>query len=181
MHGLSRTDLPKLKETFGGRFNAVIVVREPIARLRSFVALYRSIRGPNGWEDGWGDLSYVETLAESENISLRSQESKMFVHGVYMLNAILEERPHGTVYKAEDLTTNPKILAALFNEITGGQVGTTREWLQTCLRMRAVNMHGTREPWALTDWEVDVVRAVVRPESWRIYEELGYIRPPFVG
>ena len=85
----------------------------------------------------------------------------MFVHAANMLNAVTEEISHGTIYKAEDLTTNPNILAALIAEISGGQIGTNREWLNTCLGLRKVNAHVKREAWALTDWQVDVVRAVV--------------------
>jgi hypothetical protein len=43
-----------------------------------------------------------------------------------------------------------------------------------------VNTHVKREAWALTDWQIEVVRAVVIPETWRMYEELGYATPPFV-
>ena len=123
----------------------------------------------------------METLIESKNIVVNSEESRMFVHAASMLNAVTEEISHGTIYKAEDLTTNPNILAALIAEISGGQISTNREWLNTCLGLRKVNAHVEGEAWALTDWQVDVVRAVVSPESWRVYEELGYVTPPFVG
>jgi hypothetical protein len=176
VHGLPRAEISKLKEAFGGRFNAVIVVREPVARLRSQMALYGEFQGLVAW-----DLSYVDTLIKSENIPVNSEESRMFVHAANMLNAVTEEISYGTIYKAEDLTTNPNILAALIAEISGGQIATNREWLETCLGLRKVNTHVKREAWALTDWQVDVVRAVVRPESWKIYEELGYVTPPFVG
>jgi hypothetical protein len=93
---------------------------------------------------------------------------------------VIEEISHGTIYKAEDLTTNPNILAALTAEITGGQVGMNQEWLETCVGLKKVNAHARGEAAALSDWQVDVVRSVVRPESWRIYQELGYGTPTFV-
>lgn len=174
VHGLSATEIPKLREAFGSRFNAVIVVREPIARLRSTMALYkfRGLEAP--------EFSYAETLIEQKNIHAKSEESKMFVHAADMLNVVTEEISHGTIYKAEDLTTNPNILAALTAEITGGQVGMNQEWLETCVGLKKVNAHAGGEVAALNDWQVDVVRRVVRPESWRIYQELGYGTPPFV-
>jgi hypothetical protein len=175
VHGLSATEISKLKEAFGSsRFNAVIVVREPIARLRSLMALYehRGLEPP--------EFSYAETLIEQKNIHAKSEESKMFVHGADMLNVVTQEIAHGTIYKAEDLTTNPNILAALTAEITGGQIGMNQEWLETCVGLKMVNTHAKREAAALNDWQVDVVRRVVSPESWRIYEALGYVTPPFV-
>jgi hypothetical protein len=176
VHGLPRMEISKVKEAFGHRFNAVIVVREPVARLRSQMALHGEFQGLDGW-----DLSHVQTLIESKNIVANSEESRMFVHAVNMLNAVTEEISQGTIYKAEDLTTNPNTLAALIAEISGGQIGTNREWLDTCLELRKVNAHVKPEASALTDWQADVVRAVVRPESWKIYEELGYVTPPFEG
>jgi hypothetical protein len=174
VHGLSTTEISKLREAFGSRFNAVIVVREPIARLRSTMALYehRGLEAP--------EFSYAETLIERKNIHAKSEESKMFVHAADMLNVVTEEISHGTIYKAENLTTNPNILAALTAEITGGQIGMNQEWLKTCVGLKKVNAHARGEAAALNDWQVDVMRRVVRPESWRIYEELGYVTPPFV-
>jgi hypothetical protein len=176
VHGLPRMEIAKLKEAFGDRFNAVIVVREPVARLRSQMALYGEFRGLGAW-----DLSYLETLIESKNISVNSEESRMFVHAANMLKALTEEISYGTIYKAEDLTTNPDSLAALIAEISGGQISANREWLNACLGLRKVNAHIQGGAWTLTDWQVDVVRAVVSPESWSVYEELGYVTPPFVG
>jgi hypothetical protein len=103
------------------------------------------------------------------------------VHAANMLNAVTEEISYGTIYKAEDLTTNPDSLAALIAEISGGQISANREWLNACLGLRKVNAHIQGGAWTLTDWQVDVVRAVVSPESWSVYEELGYVTPPFVG
>ena len=108
-------EISKVKEAFGDRFNAVIVVREPVARLRSQMALYGEFRGLDGW-----DLGYVQTLIESKNIIANSEESRMFVHAANMLNAVTEEISRGTIYKAEDLTTDPNTLAALIAEISGG-------------------------------------------------------------
>jgi hypothetical protein len=175
VHGLPRMDISKLKEAFGDRFNAVIVVREPVARLRSQMALHKEFQALDGW-----DLSHVQTLIESKNIVANSEESRMFVHAANMLNAVTEEISQGTIYKAEDLTTKPDTLTALIAEISGRQIGTNREWLDTCLGLRKVNAHVKPEAWALTAWQTDVVRAVVLPESWNIYEELGYVTPPFV-
>jgi len=86
VHGLPRTDIPKLKETFADRFNAAIVVREPFARL---VALYERNPGVK-----W-DLSYGEMLIESKNIVANSEESRMFVHAAGMLNSVIEEISYG--------------------------------------------------------------------------------------
>jgi hypothetical protein len=174
VHGFSASEISKLREAFGSRFNAVIVVREPIARLRSTLALYehRRLEAP--------EFRYAETLIEHKNIHAKSEESKMFVHAADMLNVVIEEISQGTIYKAEDLTTKPSTLAALTAEITGGQIGMNQEWLKTCGGLKKVNAHARDEAAALNGWQVDVMRRVVRPESWRIYQELGYVTPPFV-
>jgi hypothetical protein len=175
VHGLPRSEVPKLKEAFGARFNFVIVVREPLARLRSIMALHEKLRGMNVW-----NLSYLDPLIEAKNIAAHSEKAKMFVHAANMLNAITEEISLGTIYKAEDLTTNPNTLDTLIAEISGGRVETDPGWIETCFKLRQVNPHAKSEGLALNDWEIEVVRAVTRPESWRLYEELGYDRPSFV-
>jgi hypothetical protein len=174
VHGLSTTEVSKVRGTFGSRFNAVIVVREPIARLRSTLALYRHRRleAP--------EFSHAESLIAHKNIRAKSEESKMFVHAVDMLNVVMEENSSGTIFKAEDLTANPNTLAALTAEITGGQIGMNQEWLKTCIGLKKVNAHAEGEAAGLNEWQVDVMRKVVRPETWRIYQELGYVPPPFV-
>jgi hypothetical protein len=100
IHGLPRTEIPKLKEAFGARFKTAIVVREPIARLdcahkwrftKSFV---EGTRGTN-----------LKPLLEAESIAALSEESRMFGHAANMLNAVTEEISLGTIYKAEDLNT----------------------------------------------------------------------------
>jgi hypothetical protein len=176
VHGLPRRDLSKLKETFGDRFNAAIVVREPMARLRSQMALYRESPGLGRW-----DLSYLDPLIASENLEVNCEESRMFVHAANMLNAIAEEIPCGPIYKAEDLTVNPDILAGLIVCLSAGRIVTDREWLERCLSRGKVNAHAKREAVGFTDWEVGVLRAVVRPESWRMYQNLGYLPPSFVA
>lgn len=174
VHGLPRWDIPKLKEAFGPRFNAAIVVREPIARLRSQMALYEQFRGLNAW-----DLSYVESLIDSKNIAAESEESRMFVHAANMLNAVTEEISYGRIYKTEEITTNPDCLSALVGEIAGCKVDT--HWLETCIGAKKVNTHANDATLStLTDWQTEVVGAVVRPEAWKIYSELGYATPDFV-
>jgi hypothetical protein len=176
VHGLPRHDLPKLKETFGDRFNAAIVVREPTARLRSQMALYRESPGLGRW-----DLSYLEPLIESENLEVNCEESRMFVHAANMLNAIVEEIACGPIYKAEDLTVNPVTLGALIAQMSGGQIVTDRQWIERCLGLGKVNAHSKGEAVGFTDWEVGVLCAVVRPETWRTYQKLGYRPPHFVA
>jgi hypothetical protein len=176
VHGLARWEIPKLKEAFGPRFNASIVVREPIARIRSQMALYEEFQGLNAW-----NLSYVEKLIESKNILADSEEAKMFVHAANMLNTITEEVAFGTIYRAEELTSNPDCLRSLVGEITGGKVDIREHWLEACIGSKKVNAHANRATQtALTDWQTEVVRAVVRPEAWSIYEDLGYVTPEFV-
>ena len=175
VHGIARHHIPALKEAFGDRFNAVVLVREPVARVRSLMALFEQFRGLDGW-----NLSYVEEMIETKQLRLPpGEESRMFVHAANMLNAIAEEKVVGRVYKTEDLTSSAETLAALVRDVSGGDIEPAAEWLASCLRSPRVNVHSTRQEWLPSDWQLEVLRAVVTDDAWSMYEELGYPVPSF--
>lgn len=178
VHGLSRHMVPECRRTFGDKFSAAVVVREPLARLRSQLALYEHFEGLRVW-----DVAYLDAILSRKGITIAPDdyESRLFVHAANMLNAILDERAVGKIYRAEDLTSNHQILGEFVEEITRGQVSPSSEWLQSAVQSGKVNVHaGRRSARALDDWQIDVIQKVVEAESWEMYETLGYARPEFV-
>ena len=175
VHGVGRDDVPALRKAFGDRFQAVVLVREPIARLHSLMAHYDQLRGLDGW-----DLGYLDDMIETKGLTEPDgEESRMFIHAANMLNAIVAELAVGRVYKTEDLTSSAETLAALVRELSGGDIEPTAEWLAACLRSPRVNEHARGRERVLTGWQRGVLKAVVSEDAWRMYAQLGYTVPSF--
>ena len=181
IRGVARHHIPQLRRVFGDKFSAAVVVREPMRRLHSQVALFHQLREIR--HDVW-KIDYVDALIEQHNLRLPGPEfdHKLFIHGVNMLNAILDERAVGNIYRTEDLTRDPVVLRRFVSEMTRDQVEITDAWLSRELHRKRINGHGgieRREPWSA--WQIDVIRKVVQPQTWVLYEQLGYERPAFVS
>jgi hypothetical protein len=172
VHGVSRNYIPELRRCLADRFNAVVVVREPISRIHSQLALFANLERYQTW-----DLGYVDGVISRAGITLpaNNYRCRFFVHAANMLNAILEEQDVGRVYRSEDLTQRPEELGDLVEEITRGKVSPSEGWLRSAIEMPRVNVHADphRDP-QFEDWQVDVIRRVVDPRSWEIYEALAY-------
>jgi hypothetical protein len=179
VHGVSRHLVPDCRRSFGNKFNAAVVVREPVARIQSHLALYADFEGLRAW-----DVAYVDGILSRMGIAIAPEDyqSRLFVHAANMLNAILDEREVGKIYRSEDLTSDSQVLGDLVEEITRGKVSPDSAWLQDALDNRRVNVHAGRRPRRdLDDWQVDVIRKVVDPRAWEMYEALGYVRPEFAA
>ena len=177
VHGVSRHLVPECRRSFGENFTAAVVVREPIARVHSQLALYRDFEGLRAW-----NVDYVDAILASKEIAVPpgDYESRLFVHAANMLNAVLEEREVGTIYRAEDLTSDANVLGNFVEEITRGRVSPSAQWLESALQTRKVNVHARRDPGReFDDWQINVIRKVVDPRAWEVYESLGYARPEF--
>jgi hypothetical protein len=179
VHGVGRNCVPELRRSFGELFNAAVVVRAPIQRLHSQLALFEKFENHKLW-----DLDYIDGVISRTGASLMvdNYRSRFFVHAANMLNAILEERDVGRIYRSEDLTTKIEVLGDFVEEITRGKVSPTGEWLQSAIGAAKINVHATKGHQAqFSDWQRDVIRQVVDPRSWEIYEALGYQRPEFAS
>jgi hypothetical protein len=177
VHGISRHLIPECRRKFGAKFNAVVVVREPVSRLESQLALYDDFEGLKVW-----NVDYLDAVLIRSGIVLAPGDyrSRLFVHAANMLNAILDEDEVGKIYRSEDLTSNVQMLGEFVEEITRGKVSPDSAWLQSALETKKVNVHaGQRPRRGLDDWQIDVVRKVVDPKAWDMYEALGYPRPEF--
>jgi len=179
VHGISRHLVPECRRTFGDKFNAAVVVREPLSRLRSQLALYEDFEPFRVW-----DTDYLDGLLTRTGIAIAPGDyrSRLFVHAANMLNAILDEQDVGTIYRAEDLTSSREILGEFVEEITCGKISPDSAWLDSALATKKVNVHAGRHPRReLDEWQMDVIRKVVDPRAWEMYEALGYACPEFVA
>jgi len=172
VHGVSRDHIPELRRRLDDRFNAAVIVREPIVRLHSQLALFAQNEKDRSW-----DVGYVDDLISRTGIVLPADNyrCRLFVHAANMLNAILEERGVGRIYRSEDLTVCPETLGEFVEEITRGSVSPSPAWLRSAIETPRANQHaGPHQDRQFADWQVDVIRSVVDPRSWDIYEALGY-------
>lgn len=179
VHGISRHLIPECRREFGTKFNAAVVVREPIARLKSQLALYQDFEGMQAW-----NIDYVDALLARKGIAVSpgDYQARLFVHAANMLNAILDEHEVGRIYRAEDLTSNGQMLGEFVEEITRGKISPDSAWLQAALETKKVNVHAGLHPRReLDDWQIDVLQKVVDPLAWEMYEALGYARPEFAA
>lgn len=178
VHGVSRHHVAELRLAFGDKFNATVVIREPLPRLYSQLAIYHQYDQFPHW-----DLDYLEPLMSRTRVRLPSSSyaCRFFVHAANMLNAIQDEIEIGKIYRAEDLTRHPEALGELVDEITGGKVRPSAEWLQEAVGLPKTNGHiQHRRQNSLEDWQREVVRKVVSEKSWELYNRLGYSTPEFV-
>jgi len=179
VHGVSRHLVPECRRNFGDKFNAAVVVRDPVSRLRSAVALYRDFeqfRVP--------DTDYLDATLSRTGIAVEPGDcqSRLFIHAANMLNAVLDEGEAGKIYRCEDLTTNSQVLGEFVEEITRGKVSPASDWLECAIHSKKVNVHAGIHPRReLDEWQMDVIRKVVDPRAWELYESLGYTRPEFVA
>lgn len=171
IHGVSREHIPELREVFGRQFNSAVVVREPLARIRSHMGLLEHFDGREYW-----DLGYLDPILASRGIKLPSSSyrDRFFVHSANMLNAITEEIRVGKIFRAEDLTDSANALGGFIDEVTRGKVRPAGAWLRDALHTPAVNMHAAEFRLRLEDWHIDVIRRIVSPQSWDLYQSLGY-------
>jgi hypothetical protein len=172
VHGISRQCVGALRKEFGDNFGCAVVVRDPIPRLRSQIALFASFKYD---KQSWGDLRYLDEICRdsgivSENISYTQ---RLFIHGVNMLNAILDEIGIAKIYRCEDLTCTPGKLREFVIDITNNKVSVTDQWVEQAISGRRINAHVVSSVCEFDDWQRQVIQAVVKPEAWGAYRSLG--------
>ena len=171
--------MPECRRSFGDKFNSAVVVRDPISRVHSQLALYQDFEGLRAW-----NVDYLDAVLSRTGIVVAPEdyESRLFVHAANMLNAVLDERDVGKIYRSEDLTSDSQVLGEFIEEITRGKVSPSSQWLESEIRTKRVNVHSAqRSRREFGDWQIDVIRKVVDPRAWEVYESLGYARPEFAA
>lgn len=177
VHGVSRHLVPHLRAVFGDNFRAAALVREPMARLKSQLAIFDEFANYRSW-----DVEYIDAIVRRKDLSLPDEEyrTKLFVHGVNMLNAIVEERAVGEIFRAEDITTAPEALRKLVIHVTGGAISPSLDWSRQAIGARRSNSHARGRSVVFSDWQTEILRKAVEPEAWNLYSQLGYKLPDFL-
>jgi hypothetical protein len=172
IHGIDRDQIAEARLRFGTRFEAAVLIREPLARLRSQLILFER----NQYKS-WGDLLYVDSLIEPAGIDPRSLtvEKRHFIHAVNMLNSILFESHVGPVFRSEDLTTSPDHLIEFAAHLTRRKIVPSLAWAEAMIELPRVAVRvGKGSEREFSEFEKRVLAAVVRPEAWTEYEKHGY-------
>jgi hypothetical protein len=175
VHGIKGANIPWLRQVFGQRLQAVVVVRDPAPRLYSQLALFARAQGLPLW-----DTSEARQLIEQHGLRLPTgtYDEELFVLGVHRLNAIVEEQEVGTVYRCEDLTANPEILGYCIEEITRGVISPTQDWLEWAVGCGPINAHRSEmQSPPLAEWQLAIIHKLVTPQAWALYTQLGYALP----
>jgi hypothetical protein len=87
VHGISRSDIPAIKEFFGETFRAAELIRDPLPRLQSAFEAFNRF--------GVGVLKYLDSMVPDvlKHLPTASYVERVFVHAANMLNAIVDEFP----------------------------------------------------------------------------------------
>ncbi len=168
VHGVSRNQIPALRKILRDRFEAVVLVREPMARICSQLSLVES-----RWNPAW-DLSYLDALIESLGLGDLSFKQRLFLHSCNMLNAIIEEKSVGSIYRLEDLSGNVETLERFVNEISQGSVEAGPSWLESALSLPRICAHNAGSRRMLSAEEQELMQKVLKPEARAAYQDLGY-------
>jgi len=171
VHGVDRARVPALRQAFGERIAFAVVVRAPRPRLASQFRLFRELERFGGW-----NVEPMHALADRLGLDLpdRGHSTLLDLHGIAMLNAIVEERTVGPVYRMEDLVSDPAALGRLVAHITGDEVRPEPALLASLVARPRTNAHGDAGQAAFAPWHQAALDAVLLPEARRAYLDLGY-------
>jgi hypothetical protein len=171
VHGVSRSQISEINEFFGDAFRAAVLIRDPKTRLQSQLAIFESELSIQSVDCSYLDALYPEVL---RNLPTRSYHENLFVHGVNMLNAVVEEANIAPIFRMEDIVQRPDSLKALVTHLTAGTVIPPDDWAEASVNVGATNQHRRTERMPWTRWQQSVLRSVVKPETVTIYRDLGY-------
>ena len=164
VHGVARHEIKPLRAALGDEFGCAILVREPLARLRSQFSLFRRC----GYQ-GWGNLDYVDSISETAGLDPKSLsvEQRHALHGINMLNAIIDERAtDARIFRIEDVTSSPRPFTDLVLEITGGKVDCDPAWAELVIGMTPTNRHISYASAEIDNWTITMLGRVVKKEAW---------------
>ncbi len=174
VHGFAPSEIEQLAETFGDNFSSVVLVREPIERLRSYLAFWatRPQLRPS--------VASVDELAAVRGLDPPADDDARFlIHAANMLNRIGIEQRLGPIFRMEDVTTDADALSSLVAAVTGGKARPNPQWVAAALATGPRRTAPGPKP-DLSEAQLEIVARTVLPENWEHYEELGYPRPSSV-
>lgn len=180
VHGVDIRTIQVVRDAFGDRFGCAVVVREPIARLHSQLALFKSNLQSRAW-----NVDHIQHFVnQGVVLPVDNYETRLTLHGIWMLNMIVRERATARVWRCEDLTTRADVLAEFATELTGGAIPVDLLWARAAIGAPRVEQHASfdRNPAdrQFDDWQIEALRKIVSPAAWDLYSELGYPQPDFL-
>jgi hypothetical protein len=178
VHGISREQIAGAREKFGEYFNCAVLVREPLPRLRSQLTLFEESRFKNSW-----NVDYVRHFIDKGvRIPEDNIDNRLVLHGINMLNSVLQEDPVAPIWRSEDLTSDSMKLTEFISDLTRGKLSVETEWAERAVRRPASNVHRKPHDAAcqFEPWQKEAIKKIVDPAAWAIYERLGYKTPDFV-
>jgi hypothetical protein len=180
VHGVDIRTIEDTREAFGDQFGCAVVVREPVARLHSQLALFKSNLQSRAW-----NIDHVQHfINRGVVLPVDNYENRLTLHGIWMLNMIVREQATARVWRCEDLTVKADALAEFTTEITAGSVPIVPSWASAAVGSPRVVRHAStdRKPAdrQLDDWQIDAIRKIVSPQAWDLYSQLGYAAPDFL-
>lgn len=168
VHGVRRTDVAALQAQFAEKFRHAVVVRDPLPRFASQLALYQQYP-----ESGvWGDMRYLTPILGEHGLDIEqfTYEELLRFHAANMLNSILEEQKIGGVFRSEDLTSDPLAFANFVQHLIGDAIPRDEEWAARVVSKPTINRHRVGGRSMLTELERHALSICVRPETWAAYE-----------
>jgi hypothetical protein len=170
VHGLGRHEISIARETFGDRFRAAVLIRDPLPRLYSQLAFFEKFAPTRCWDTEYLKEKFPDVEAM---LPAGGYGEWLFVHGANMLNNIIDEVTVAPVIRLEDISTKPRALMRLVRALTEGQVDPTEDWAHRAVTTEKTNRHAIRAQ-RLTGWQRRVLEAVVEDRAIELYRELGY-------
>jgi len=173
VHGVSRSSINSIEKEFGSSFRKAVVVRDPVPRVRSQLALMARLKNYKEW-----DVDYVDAAARNLDMDPTNwtNDDRLKFHAVNMLNAIEEEKNINPIFRIEDLSSNQSTFLEFFSHLTDG-LPIPNWWLKYIDELQSINSHNNRTKSANWDINNKLLRSVVSQQAWEEYRKLGYDIP----
>lgn len=184
-HGVSIDWKEQIEERFTGLLTSFVLVRHPVPRVRSVIALYRAHSRVLGeaWKDetvaSWMPIldEYHSVIPGSVRLDFRFLS---FLYGCKMVTAIDQEQGTGyRIFRVEDLSSHSEALPDLIEHVGADPDLLPKETLDH-VRALVVGSHAgsrrsPREIWRAwaTNWKT-VYDSVISESIVDGYEALGY-------
>lgn len=177
VHGISREKIPEIRAVLKDKFSSAVIIREPISRIQSNLALAES-SNYKGW-----NIRYVYKIIFKKKLKLieKTPKSLSFIHFANLLNAIIEEKQlNCPIFQMEKFTKESAYLGKIFDCISNGKIKVSPTWVNEVIQFKKSNSHLQQQKSELDSWQMEVVRKIVEPKAWELYADLGYPIPSFI-
>jgi hypothetical protein len=172
VHGIARNQIRPIQEHYGDAFRCAVLVRDPLPRLMSHLALASQYPEPRRI---YGDLSYLNDRFPTivKQLPGGDYQGLIFLHAANLLNAIVDEVSVGPIWRMEDLTSNPTGLIGAADYLTSNSVAAPTDWARKWTEGRKLNRHAATAI-DFNSWQRRVLASAVHPDAVAAYRAIGY-------